>query len=428
MAGVKKQNKRRSFRMKYLKVLAGVVAVFFVVSWAGSSKAAEIVIGFSGPLSGPAAEYGQDIVSGIDMAVKEINGSGGIKVGGQTYTFKLEKLDDRIDPTQAVNNARRFKTNKAIAVFNGVYNTIAPLMKINEEKGNEFIMMAYTSTPKVETLGNKLLAVTTTSFTPYVQVFADWAFQKGWKKCAMVVTLGAYGDEWRNAFKEYWVKNGGTITADKPANYYTETDFSSPIAAALATSPDVMLIGGPSATTALVIEQARGMGFKGGFILIDQAKQDYIAKLLRGTKTMGNLIGTGGVVSVPMAGATIFEKKYTEQYKKMVTWECALNYTGVHALARAIVAAGTVDDVYKIRAAFPKALSVPMLGDKFPNAVFGINDTGRMLIMASVQTITNGKSDPSVLYNWWSGNQKDADAVKKLSDLSTKNPVIWLKN
>jgi branched-chain amino acid transport system substrate-binding protein len=414
--------------MKYLKVLAGVVAVFFVVSWAGSSKAAEIVIGFSGPLSGPAAEYGQDIVSGIDMAVKEINGSGGIKVGGQTYTFKLEKLDDRIDPTQAVNNARRFKTNKAIAVFNGVYNTIAPLMKINEEKGNEFIMMAYTSTPKVETLGNKLLAVTTTSFTPYVQVFADWAFQKGWKKCAMVVTLGAYGDEWRNAFKEYWVKNGGTITADKPANYYTETDFSSPIAAALATSPDVMLIGGPSATTALVIEQARGMGFKGGFILIDQAKQDYIAKLLRGTKTMGNLIGTGGVVSVPMAGATIFEKKYTEQYKKMVTWECALNYTGVHALARAIVAAGTVDDVYKIRAAFPKALSVPMLGDKFPNAVFGINDTGRMLIMASVQTITNGKSDPSVLYNWWSGNQKDADAVKKLSDLSTKNPVIWLKN
>jgi branched-chain amino acid transport system substrate-binding protein len=106
--------------MKYLKVLAGVVAVFFVVSWAGSSRAAEIVIGFSGPLSGPAAEYGQDIVSGIDMAVKEINGSGGIKVGGQTYTFKLEKLDDRIDPTQAVNNARRFKTNKAIAVFNGV--------------------------------------------------------------------------------------------------------------------------------------------------------------------------------------------------------------------------------------------------------------------------------------------------------------------
>jgi len=82
----------------------------------------------------------------------------------------------------------------------------------------------------------------------------------------MVVTLGAYGDEWRQGFREYWEKRGGVITADKPANYYTETDFSSPLAAAIATKPDVMLIGGPSATTALVIEQARSMGFKGWFL------------------------------------------------------------------------------------------------------------------------------------------------------------------
>ncbi len=134
------------------------------------------------------------------------------------------------------------------------------------------------------------------------------------------------------------------------------------LAAAIATKPDVMLIGGPSATTALVIEQARGMGFKGGFIMIDQAKQDYIAKLLKGTKVMGNLIGTGGVVSVPFPGATIFEKRYTEQYKKMVTWECALNYTAIHALARSIEAAGTVTDVYKIRDAFPKALATRIAG------------------------------------------------------------------
>ncbi|MCK7505690.1 MAG: hypothetical protein MZV70_17505 [Desulfobacterales bacterium] len=47
--------------MKYLKVLICLVAAVFVVSWAGSSKAAdEIVLGYTGPLSGPAAEYGQD--------------------------------------------------------------------------------------------------------------------------------------------------------------------------------------------------------------------------------------------------------------------------------------------------------------------------------------------------------------------------------
>lgn len=392
---------------KYFICLLSVLIASLVAGWA---VADEIVIGYTGPLSGPAAEYGQDIFNGVDMAVKEINEAGGITVKGKKYTFRLEKLDDRVDPTQAVNNARRFRTNGAIAVFNGVFNTIAPMMKINEEKGNEFIMMAYTSTPKVEFLGNKLVIGTTVDFSTYVQVFAEWALRKGWKKCAMVVTLGAYGDEWRAGFKEYYEKKGGVITADKPANYYTETDFSPQLAAAIATKPDVMLIGGPSATTALVIEQARNMGYKGGFMLVDQAKQDYIAVLLKGTKIMGDLIGTAGVVSIPFDGAKAFDKKYTATYKRMVTWECALNYTGMHALAKAIVTAGSVDNAYAIRAAFPKALDPPMLGDKYPNSVFGVTDTGRMLIMASVQTVTMENSTPR---SCMPGGQKRKRSLKR---------------
>ncbi len=411
--------------MRHLRTFVCLMAVVFFFSWANLGHTAEIVIGYTGPLSGPAAEYGQDILNGVDMAVKEINASGGITVKGQKHTFRLEKLDDRIDPTQAVNNARRFKANKAIAVFNGVFNTIAPMMKINEEQGNEFIMMAYTSTPKVTELNNKLMVNTTVTFTTYVEVFSEWALKKGWKKCAIVTTLGAYGDEWRHAFKTAWEKKGGIVTVEKPANYYTETDFSSPLTAALATKPDCMLIGGPSATTALVIEQARAMGFKGGFIMIDQAKQDYIAQILKGTKLMGDLIGTAGVLSLPPVPGNNFDQKYTQTYKRMVTWECALNYTGMHALAKAIVAAGSVEDIYKIRAAFPKAF--PLLADKYPNEALGINDAGRMLIMASVQTVTNGKSDKSELYIWWPKTQKEFDLVKKTTKTDKSVPLKWLK-
>jgi branched-chain amino acid transport system substrate-binding protein len=411
--------------MRKFRGFVWLASVVMVLSWSIPGLAAEIVIGYTGPLSGPAAEYGQDILNGVDMAIKELNAAGGITVKGQKHTFRLEKLDDRIDPTQAVNNARRFKANKAIAVFNGVFNTIAPMMKINEEKGNEFIMMAYTSTPKVTEMKNRLMVNTTVTFTTYVDVFTDYALAKGWKKCAIMTTLGAYGDEWRHAFKAAYEKKGGIITVEKPANYYTETDFSSPLTAALATKPDCMLIGGPSATTALVIEQARAMGFKGGFIMIDQAKQDYIAQILKGTKLMGNLIGTAGVVSLPPVPGNTFDQKYTQAYKRMVTWECALNYTGMHALAKAIVAAGTVDDIYKIRAALPKAF--PMLADKYPNEVFGINEQGRMLIMASVQTITNGKSDPSVLYVPWPKTKKEFDQVKKISKTDKKVPFKWLR-
>ena len=245
-------------------------------------------------------------------------------MASEKYHFKLVKLDDRVDPTASVNNWRRLLDQyKAPAIFNPLFNSFAAMARINQEKGNEFLIMAYTSTPKVIEIGNKLLVAVPPPFTVYVKSFSDIAWKQGWRKAAMVATLGAYGDEWRQAFKEYWLKKGGQITADKPANYYTETDFSAPLTAALATKPDVMLIGGPSATTALVIEQARGLGYKGGFILIDQAKMDYIANILKGTKLMYNTIGVAPVAKSPTAAAPAFDKRYVAEYKRMSTWEVA---------------------------------------------------------------------------------------------------------
>jgi branched-chain amino acid transport system substrate-binding protein len=410
--------------MMNIKRFIGLFAISLVLSWSSIGAAEEILVGFSGPLSGPAAEYGQDCLNGVEMAVNELNAEGGIKVKGKKYTFKLEKLDDRADPTQVVTNARRLRANKAVAVFNAVFTTISALAKINEEKGNEFMIMAYTSTPKVVQLGNKLLVATTAPpFTVYLQIFADTAWAQGKRKAALLVTLGAYGDEWRQAFKDYWQKIGGTITMDKPANYYRDTDFSASLSAIMDTKPDVMLIGGPSAGTALVIEQARGMGYKGGFILIDQAKPDYIADILKGVKLMDNTISVAGAMTVSVPITKTFEKRYKASYKRVITSEVLRNYGGMIALSRAIAAAGTVDDAHAIRAAFPKAL--PILGDRLPTEIFGINDNGRMQISGSVQMVKNGKFQPPSQYYWWMKNQKEWNTVKKIT--KSREKLNWIK-
>ena len=409
--------------MKHWKSVILSIFCSALFCFGSAANADEILIGYSGPVSGIASEYGQDVLNGIDMAVREINESGGILVGDKTYSLKLERLDDRADPTQAVNNARRLQSMGAVAVFNPVFTTTAPMMKINEEKGKEFLVMAYTSTPKIEKLDNKLTIISTPTFNVYVDVFTDWAIRRGWKTCAMVVTFGAYGDEWSQAFREAWEKKGGVITISRPANYYMDTDFSAPLTAAIATRPDCMLIGGPSAMTALVIEQARQMGFKGGFIMIDQAKQDVIAKLLGSTKLMGDLIGTGGVLSTSF-GTNAFDQRYTKAYKRMTTWECVLNYVAVNSLARAIAAAGTVSDIYKIRASFPKAY--PLLADKYPSEFFGITDGGRAKIFGTVQTVTKGRSDHPFLSCWWAKTPEEFEAVLKVSLSNSVIKRVWV--
>src|ERR1035437_5658563 len=98
--------------MKLFKMIgcfmALVVALFL---WCNNGEAKDIVIGFSGPLSGPAAEYGLNCVNGMDMAVKQINKTGGIKIKGETYNLRLEKLDDRIDPRSEERRSTRLNSS-----------------------------------------------------------------------------------------------------------------------------------------------------------------------------------------------------------------------------------------------------------------------------------------------------------------------------
>jgi branched-chain amino acid transport system substrate-binding protein len=272
---------------KMIGFLMALVAASFL--WATPGEARDVVIGFSGPLSGPAAEYARNCVNGMEMAVRQVNRTGGIWIKGKRYNLKLVKLDDRLDPTQAATNARRMKERDgAIAIFQPITANAYPMMNINRQKGHEFIVMAYTSSPALAKQGNELTITIPPTFSIYAEIHAKWAHAKGYRRAGVIVTNEVYGVEWTDFFSKYFKKLGGTITAVKPANMYTETDFSAQITAVLATKPDVILMGGPSTTTALMVEQARLQGYKGGFCFVDQAQIDQMARVLKGYRLMYN--------------------------------------------------------------------------------------------------------------------------------------------
>ena len=406
--------------MKSFKALLCSMFVLAFVVWATVGSAEEIVVGFSGPLSGPAAEYGQDCVNGVDMAVKEINAAGGVTVKGKKYTFRLEKLDDRVDPTLAKNNALRFvNQHKAIAVFNPIATTIGSIMAIPEQN---FIIGAFSSVHTIMDKGHPMIINPVPNFAVYATNMANVAWSRGWRNGAMIVTLGAYGDAWRKVFSHAWIGKGGRIVGDFPANYYTETDFSSQLAAALSKKPDFLLVGGPSATSALVIEQARNMGFKGGLILIDQAKPDYIAKVLKNMKLLEGMISTGAIMDLPLPILASFSAKYKAAYKRDVNAECALNYNMMHIIARAVQASQSVDAKI-VRRNIHKAL--PTAGDKFPNELFNIEDNGVMNCGAIMQYVINGKFSKIDYVLSFPRTQLEFEKAKKMSKTTDPAMIRW---
>ncbi len=70
--------------------------------------------------------------------------------------------------------------------------------------------------------------------------------------------------------------------------------------------------GRPSEPTALVVKQARELGFKGGFIVMDQAKMDEMAKVTNGLSMLEGSIGVMPLVNDTRPAAQASQRQVQE--------------------------------------------------------------------------------------------------------------------
>jgi branched-chain amino acid transport system substrate-binding protein len=357
---------------------------------AGGVQAQEVIkIGYSGPLSGGAALYGKNVLSGMEMAAAEINAKP-LTIGGKNYKVEIVPLDDKYNPAEtAINVQRLVQQHKTAAVLVPHSGGIFAVQAFNE-KAN-MLLLAYTSLPQVTERGNKLTIRIPPDFTGYIAPFTKAMMAKHGKNVAMVQADHDYAKAWSAAFKPAWEAAGGKIVAENPMSYNKATDFYSGVSRAMQSKPDVMFIGGASEPTALVAKQARELGFKGGFIILDQAKIDEMAKVVGG---LGPLEGSIGVM--PLANDTRPEAvAFTERYRKLnpgkdPSTEISLNYSTVHATIAAMKLAGTTTDATAIRGQMEKAFTtLPAMYN--PNDIDGLDSKGGTIANTILGTVEGGK-------------------------------------
>jgi branched-chain amino acid transport system substrate-binding protein len=357
---------------------------------AGPALAQEVVkIGYSGPLSGGAALYGKNVLDGMQMAVGEINAQG-LEVGGKKYKLEIVALDDKYNPSETAINAQRLvQESKTPAILVPHSGGIYALQTNNEAQ--KYLLLAYSSTPQITARGNKLTLRIPPEFTSYVQPFIRHAMGKFGKNVAIADADHDYAKAWNAAFKPAWEAAGGKVVADNPMSYNRATDFYSGVSRALAPKPDVMFIGGASEPTGLVVKQARELGFKGGFIIIDQAKMDEVGKVSGGYASLEGAIGVLPVVDDSSADTKAFVERFRKIYPgRDPSSEVSLNYTAVHATAVAMKLAGTVTDAAAIRAQLDKAFkTLPSMHN--PNAVDGVDAKGGSTADPRVAIVEGGK-------------------------------------
>lgn len=373
--------------LKSFRRLAAASAVALAIG--GAAHADEVNIGFTGPLSGGAALYGENTLEGLRMAAEEINAAGGITVDGEEYTINIQSLDDKYSPSQAaVNGKRLVQQYNAPVIFTPHSGGTFALQAFNERDG--FLVMSYTSVPAVTSKGNKLTVKIPPNFTDYIEPFSRITMDRFGKKLGVANATHDYAKYWTKEFVPVWRELGGEVAAMNPMDYNKSADFYTGVSKVLSEDPDVMFVGGASEPTGLVVRQARELGFKGGFILMDQAKMDEVAKVSGGIKSLEGSVGVVPLDKYENEGAKLFLKKWQEDHNGVATSETAYNYFAMYLIAQAMQEAGTVDDAKAIRAAIASAMDKVSV-EHNPYDVDGIDEAGNLGADPQIAEVVDGE-------------------------------------
>lgn len=357
-------------RAKYVPaLLVGLLAFGVYACGGGSGDAGEeggnggegeeqvVEIGYSGPLSGGAALYGENVLDGMQMAVEDLN-EDGVEIDGQPVTFEIASLDDRYLPNEAATNAQRLVQQDDIStVFIPHSGGIFAAQGINTDR-NPFLLGAYSSDPAILEQENPLTMMVPPRFDNYMQPFSELQMDRFGDRLGLIPTESEYGQEWTDQISAEWESQGGEVLSNNGIDYSETTDYAGPVTQALSEDPDVLFLGGPSQPTALIVEEARNQGFEGGFILMDQAKIEEM-EAFTSLENMEGSVGVAPLTEVDDPGAEAFIERYAEEVtdERPPVSEVSYNYQSVHIIARAMELAGTSEDPEAIRENIEPALS-----------------------------------------------------------------------
>ncbi|GIO22568.1 ABC transporter substrate-binding protein [Oceanobacillus sp. J11TS1] len=355
----------------------------------GSTGGENVVnIGYSGPLSGAAAYYGENTLNGLKMAAEEINETG-FEVDGETYKLNIIGLDDKYLPNETAANARRLvQENNTPIIFTPHSGGIYALQVFNEQEN--FLIGAYSSEPAITEGGNSLTVRIPPSYHGYVEPFTEYSMERFGKKLAAIPPVTQYGQDWAEELIPHWEEQGGEVVYESYVDFSKDTDFFTLLTNALEGDPDVLFIGGPSEPTANIAMQARELGFEGGFIIMDQAKLDEMKNITEIFEPLEGSIGTVPLIYSDYPGTDEFVEKYREKFGKDPGSEAGFHYVSMYIFVEAMKAAGNVEDAKVIHENIQAGLDA-LPDDKKVYEIPSIDENGAFEIPTRISTVEDGE-------------------------------------
>lgn len=230
-------------------------------SGGSGGRPASVKIGAPLSLSGTSALTGMDSREGIELAVKHLEA--GILQGTR---IELSVVDDASDPNQAVTAVQRLASQDVVALVGGtVSNAVQAAAPVAQRSQTPFVVVNSFS-PTLTEVGDFIFQVSqpTGPFNAREVEAAVKAFSP--QRAAIIYaqdvpTTVAFEQDFTRAFEAQRVP---VVTKEAVRN--TDADYSAAIRRVMSQDPDVVAVLLTGGQDALVIRQARALGFDPTFL------------------------------------------------------------------------------------------------------------------------------------------------------------------
>jgi branched-chain amino acid transport system substrate-binding protein len=304
----------------------------------GQAAGEPLKIGGLMSFTGDLSKFGQPIFNGAELAVSEINASGGVL--GDPVT--LVKADDGTSPQQGVAEARRLvDVEKVQAIIGGLSSGVS-LQVAETVSGPDSVLQispASTSPGLTDANDSDFLFRTTISDAAQGLVLAQLADDAAITEVCTMYINNAYGKGLSNAFTTEFEALGGTVTDQVPhesaqATYASELDRCQ----------------GAQALAAMAYPESAGVFLREAiekattdeFLFVDGTKSDTMLDQL-GWENFDGVKGTspGNLPTEPSGG---FAQRYQAKYGPLPPLPYIKEaYDAAYLIALAAEAAGSTD-------------------------------------------------------------------------------------
>jgi branched-chain amino acid transport system substrate-binding protein len=220
-----------------------------------------VLIGVSGPLTGPQAQYGAQWKKGFDLALDEVNSKkAGAKDGAKGRPLQVVFEDSQNDPRQAVAIAQKFVSDPRIVIELGDFASPTSMAASPIYQRGELVQLGFTNSHPDFTKGGDYIWSNSTSQAEEAPLLADYAVNGLGLKRLAVLHLNT---DWGRTSKDLFVKaaqDRGAQVVVTEGYLADEKDFRSTLVRVREANPDGVILISYYADGAAIARQLRPVG------------------------------------------------------------------------------------------------------------------------------------------------------------------------